>query len=159
MSRNRVIGRNNSIPWHLPADFQWFKRTTMGHVLVMGRKTYLSIGRPLPGRETWVLSRSGFTAPGVRAIRDLAPALDPGDPREIWICGGAEIYRQFLPACDDLFLTVVRRDVEGDAVFPTFEDDFEFVGDVLQDPEFTIRHYRNRRPRPPGGSTSAGAVA
>ena len=71
MSLNRVIGAGNQIPWHLPEDFQWFKQTTTGHVLVMGRKTFASIGRPLPNRETVVLSRSDFQHPGVKTIRSL----------------------------------------------------------------------------------------
>ena len=115
MSLNRVIGRGNSIPWHLPDDFEWFKQTTMGHVLVMGRKTFESIGRPLPGRETIVLTRSGASIAGVRTIGSL-DALGQAndlDGRTVFICGGAQVYAQALGQCSDLFLTRVKRKVEG----------------------------------------------
>src|SRR5579859_5349944 len=101
MSENRVIGQGNQIPWHLPEDFKWFKKMTTGHVLVMGRKTFESIGKPLPNRETIVLSRSGFHYPGVRTIADLRE-LDPArESRRIFICGGAQIYAHALPLCSD----------------------------------------------------------
>jgi len=143
MSENRVIGREGQIPWHLPEDFKWFKQLTMGHVLVMGRKTFESIGRPLPGRETIVLSRSGFTASGVRTIVDIARIDLASDPREIFICGGAEIYAQALPLCSDLYLTIVKRTVEGDAFFPPFEEAFRLHETVMERPEFEVRHYKN----------------
>lgn len=144
MSENRVIGRGNRIPWHLPEDFKWFKETTTGHVLVMGRRTFESIGRPLPGRETIVLSRSGFQHPGVRTVSRLED-LDPAaDPREMFICGGAEIYALALPRCSDLYLTVVKGTVDGDAFMPAFEEGFERVGILRERPEFTVWHFRNR---------------
>ncbi|HNQ88029.1 MAG TPA: dihydrofolate reductase [Verrucomicrobiota bacterium] len=144
MSLNRVMGREGRIPWHLTEDFRWFKRTTLGHVLVMGRRTFESIGRPLPGRETIVLSRSGFRAAGVRVVPDL-DAMDPSaDSREYFICGGAEVYAQALPRCSDLYLTVVRMTVEGDVVFPPFEERFELAGVLLERPEFEVQHWRNR---------------
>lgn len=145
MSLNRVIGRGNRIPWHLPEDFQWFKRTTMGHVLLMGRKTFESIGRPLPGRETVVLSRGQFTAPGVRVVNDPLGLPPEDDPREWFVCGGAEVYRQLLPRCADLLLTLVKQEVpDGDAFFPPFETDFT-LAEVLRDSEaFDIRRYVRR---------------
>ena len=142
MSLNRVIGRDNKIPWHLPEDFKWFKRMTTGQVVVMGRKTFESIGKPLPNRETVILSRSGFSHPGVRTIGDLGQ-LHPGDePREVFICGGAQIYSQALPLCSDLYLTQVKRVVEGDAHFPPFEDQFLPAEVILDSPDFCITHYR-----------------
>ncbi len=145
MSENRVIGHGNKIPWHLPEDFKWFKQTTTGHIIVMGRKTFESIGRPLPNRETIVLSRSEFSHPGVKTIHSLdeLPAL-AGD-RQVFICGGAQIYEQTLPQCSDLYLTLVKRQVDGDAFFPAFEDRFELHAQVLDSPEFKILHYRNRK--------------
>lgn len=142
MSENRVIGNGNRIPWHLPEDFKFFKATTMGHVLVMGRKTFESIGRPLPGRETMVLSRSGFAHPGVRTTRSLdeLPAL--AGTRQVFICGGAEIYRQALPLCADLYLTHVKRTVEGDAFFPPFEELFKPVETLQDNADFRIVRYR-----------------
>lgn len=146
MARNRVIGRDNRIPWHLPADFQWFKRTTLGGILVMGRRTFESIGRPLPGRETIVLSRSRGSIPGVHLAPDL-PHLHArlaDDPRQTWICGGAEIYRLLLPACTELLLSVVHQAPEGDAFFPPFESDFTDAGIVLEEAGFTVHRFLRR---------------
>jgi dihydrofolate reductase len=143
MGENRVIGDGSRIPWHLPEDFKWFKRMTTGHILVMGRKTYESIGRPLPNRETWVLTRQPWSAPGVRVLRAL-DELDPArEPREIFICGGAQVYAQALPRCSDLYLTHVRRAAQGDILFPPFESLFVPVETLQESPDFTIVHYRN----------------
>jgi dihydrofolate reductase len=142
MAENRVIGRGNRIPWHLPEDFKWFKQLTMGHVLVMGRRTFESIGRPLPGRETIVLSRSQFAHPGVRVISGLDQIDPAAEEREIFICGGAEIYALALPLCSDLYLTLVKQSVEGDVFFPPFEGLFRFEKVLLERPEFEVRHYR-----------------
>ncbi len=148
MARNRVIGHANRIPWHLPADFQWFKRTTLGGILVMGRRTYESIGRPLPGRETLVLSRSGTLIPGVRTLASAAElriCLE-GESRQVWICGGAEIYRQLLPCCSELYLSLIDIEPVGDAFFPTFEEDFEPGEEVLREPGFVVHHFRRCPP-------------
>ncbi len=145
MSLNRVIGAGGKIPWHLPEDFKWFKQMTTGHVLVMGRKTFYSIGNPLPNRTTIVLTRANNRIPGVITISNLnqidRKTLALGD-RQIFICGGAEIYRQALPLCSDLFLTLVQRVVEGDTFFPPFEDRFELVREIIDCSEFKILHYR-----------------
>ncbi|HUS35732.1 MAG TPA: dihydrofolate reductase, partial [Verrucomicrobiae bacterium] len=122
MSLNRVIGRGNQIPWHLPEDFKWFKRMTTGHVVVMGRKTFESIGKPLPNRETIVVSRSGFKFPGVRTVTSLEEIDLAKETRDVFICGGGQIYEQALGRCSDLYLTLVKREIEGDAFFPAFED-------------------------------------
>jgi dihydrofolate reductase len=144
MSLNRVIGRANTIPWHLPEDFKWFKKMTTGNVLVMGRKTFESIGKPLPNRTTIVLTRSGRAFPGTVTRVDLNEVLE--DPqwggREIFVCGGAQVYEQALPFCSDLYLTRVNQTVDGDTFFPPFEDGFELVETVTSTPEFTIEHYR-----------------
>jgi len=145
MSLNRVIGCGNKIPWHLPEDFKWFKRMTTGQVVVMGRKTFESIGKSLPDRTTIILSRAGFQYPGVQIEPDLS-AIDPAkELREVFICGGAQVYEQALPLCSDLFLTVVKRYVDGDAFFPAFEDQFVVAEEILDLPEFKITRYRNRR--------------
>ncbi len=168
MSLNRVIGAGNEIPWHLPEDFKWFKHKTTGHIIVMGRKTFESIGKPLPNRTTVVLSRGSFSFPGVTTLGDMSeliawakapspvlrtPSPPPGERdgargqpvrREIFICGGAQIYAQALPQCSDLYLTLVKREVEGDAFFPPFEDRFELAEEIRDTPEFKILHYRNR---------------
>jgi len=144
MSENRVIGQGNRIPWHLPEDFKWFKQVTTGNIIVMGRKTFQSIGRPLPNRETIVLSRSDFAYPGVRTITNLHE-IDPSrESRDIFICGGAEIYAQTLHLCSDLYLTLVKTKVEGDAFFPEFEKLFQLDKILRECPEFEIRHYKKR---------------
>ena len=149
MSLNRVIGAGNRIPWQLPEDFKWFKKMTTGQVIVMGRKTFESLGKPLPNRTTIVLTHSQQPIPGVRTISDLSQ-LDPADPvlagHEIFICGGAQLYQQALPLCSDLYLTLVQRRLEGDTLFPPFEDQFDLVSEVLSRPEFKILHYRARPP-------------
>ena len=144
MSENRVIGNGNKIPWHLPEDFKWFKKMTTGNIIVMGRKTFESIGKPLPNRETVVLSRGQFQYPGVRTISDLSQ-IDPAkEAREVFICGGAQIYEQALPLCSDLYLTLVKRTVDGDAFFPKFEGQFDPMEEILDCAEFKIVRYRNR---------------
>jgi dihydrofolate reductase len=144
MTRNRVIGRAGAIPWHLPEDFRWFKRATMGGALLMGRKTYASIGRPLPGRLSLVVTRGAWpaTGPDVRTVPDLA-TFRPEDyaPRVVWVAGGAEIYRQTLASCEELYLTVLDREADGDTFFPPFEEDFELAEVVLHEPEFEVRRY------------------
>lgn len=141
MSENRVIGNQGDIPWHLPEDFKWFKKTTMGDILVMGRKTYESIGRPLPGRETYVISRSPQTIEGVTCIQSLDTLKELNTEQTIWIAGGGEIYKQMLPRCSDLYLSRVHRTVEGDAYFPEFEDQFKLKEVVHQTEDFTVEHW------------------
>jgi dihydrofolate reductase len=144
MSLNRVIGNGNKIPWHLPEDFKWFKQMTTGHIIVMGRKTFESIGRALPNRTTLVLSRSGFVHPDVRTIQSLREIEPANQSRDVFICGGADVYRQALPLCSDLYLTLVKRTVKGDALFPPFEHQFEPVKVITDNPEFSITHYRSK---------------
>ena len=114
-SDNDVIGRDNALPWHLPADLAYFKRVTMGKPMLMGRKTFESIGRPLPGRRSLVLSRRGFSAPGVESVATVEEALQrvAGAP-ELMIIGGAELFRLAMPRLDHLHLTRVHTRVEGD---------------------------------------------
>lgn len=122
LSSNRVIGRDNALPWHLPEDLRYFKRVTMGKPLLMGRKTFESIGRPLPGRTNIVLSRQpDFQVPGVVAARDPQQALAVARQQqadELMVIGGEAIYRAMLPLAQRLYLTLVHAEVEGDAWFP-----------------------------------------
>jgi dihydrofolate reductase len=123
ISENGVIGRDGGLPWRISSDLRRFKQLTMGHHLVMGRKTFQSIGRTLPGRTTLVLTRNGeFQAPGVIVACDLDEALDycRGDG-EVFIVGGAEVYRQALPRAQRLYLTEVHARVDGDAFFPQLD--------------------------------------
>ena len=143
MSLNRVIGREGKIPWHLPEDFQWFKKMTTGHVVLMGRKTFESLGKPLPNRTNVVLTRRGEIK-DVTTLHDLADLSESRyAPREIFVIGGAEIYAQLLPRCRELYLSVVQREVAGDAFFPPFEESFELIDVPLRSAEFEVRHYRN----------------
>ncbi len=145
MSLNRVIGCGNKIPWHIPEDFKWVKENTLGHVIVMGRKTFESIGRPLPRRENIVLSQQTLKIPGVTIIHSLNELEGIESEKEIWILGGAEIYRQTLPHCSDLYLSVIKREVEGDTFFPPFEDTFELKEIIREELDFRIEHYVNER--------------
>lgn len=173
-----MIGQGNKIPWYLPEDFRWFKEMTMGHVIVMGRKTFESLGKPLPNRKNLVLTRhleqlnknhpkfcfrewrgeSGQMPPyqfnfskfnenektEILVATSLAK-LDPMDfPSKVIICGGAQIYEQALFRCSDLYLTIVKRIVGGDAFFPAFEDRFQAVEEMRDCAEFKIIHFRNR---------------
>jgi len=144
MAANRVIGADGKIPWHLPEDLRWFKELTMGGTLLMGRVTYDSIGRPLPGRETVVMSRAaGLQIPGLQVIRDLSGLQSAKIKGEVFVVGGAEIYRATLPYCRDLYLTEVLRDVEGDRRMPVFEDIFRFSSLLRETPDLRIVHYVN----------------
>jgi dihydrofolate reductase len=123
MAENRVIGCQGKIPWHIKEELQFFKKTTLGHVLVMGRKTFESIGRALPGRTTWVLTRSTWTHPEIQVCRSLDEVTaEPG--QTIFVAGGGEVYAQALARCDELILTVVRGKPDGEVYFPAFEDGF-----------------------------------
>lgn len=123
LAANRTIGINNSLPWRLPEDLKYFKSLTLGHHILMGRKTYESIGKPLPGRTTVIITRGNFPAPdGVKIAHSLREAIDVcGDDQEIFFVGGAELYTQALPLADRLYLTEIQAEVEGDAWFPAFD--------------------------------------
>lgn len=133
MARNNVIGRDNAMPWHLPDDLRYFKRMTLGKPVIMGRKTFASIGRPLPGRPNIVVTRNtGFSAEGIHVVHSLDDALDLGqrllaelgqEDGELMLVGGAELYAQALPLATRLYLTEVHGEPEGDARFPAIDPD------------------------------------
>jgi dihydrofolate reductase len=121
---NLVIGREGSMPWHLPEDLAHFKATTMGHTMVMGRKTYDSIGRALPGRRTIVITRQdGWHAPSVEVAHSLPEALALAGPADVFVVGGSDVYRQAMPFADQMLLTEIEQSPEGDAFFPTYSPD------------------------------------
>ena len=123
MAKNRVIGRNNTIPWHIPGEQQRFKALTMGHTLIMGRRTFESIGRALPGRKTVIISRNPkYQAKGCLTATSLisALALCP-ETEKIFIAGGGEIYREGLELAEAIYLTVLDRSLAGDTLFPEFD--------------------------------------
>jgi dihydrofolate reductase len=123
MGRNRVIGKDNQLVWHLPADLRHFKETTIGKPVIMGRKTFESVGKSLPGRTTVVVTRRvDFVAPGCLLAGSLEQALElvSSEP-EILIAGGGEIYRQAIPVCDRMYITIIEHEFEGDTFFPEFD--------------------------------------
>ncbi len=123
MAKNRTIGVNNALPWRCPEDLKHFKTLTMGHHMIMGRKTFDSIGKPLPGRTTVVVSRNAeLKIEGCVIAHSLQKAIAActGDP-EIFVVGGAELYQQAISLVDTLYITEIQQDVEGDAHFPEFD--------------------------------------
>ena len=122
LAENRVIGRDNALPWRLPADLKRFRRLTTGHAVVLGRKNYESIGRPLPDRRNIIVTRNrAYAAPGCDVVHSLEAALQlAANDSEIFIIGGAELYQQTLSRADRLYLTLVHATVAGDTFFPAF---------------------------------------
>ncbi|EPB4934897.1 type 3 dihydrofolate reductase, partial [Vibrio fluvialis] len=120
MASDRIIGKDNQMPWHLPADFVWFKRCTMGKPVVMGRKTYQSIGRPLPGRQNIVISRDPhLVIEGVDVVTSIDAALNKAEAaQEVMIIGGGSIYAECLPRADKLYVTLIDAHLDGDTQFP-----------------------------------------
>ncbi|NIY87545.1 type 3 dihydrofolate reductase [Vibrio campbellii] len=127
MADNRIIGKDNQMPWHLPADFAWFKRCTMGKPVVMGRKTYESIGRPLPGRLNIVISRdASLSIEGVTTVTSIEQALEvAGEVEEVMIIGGGAIYAACLPMANKLYVTHIEAEIEGDTQFPDWGNEFK----------------------------------
>jgi dihydrofolate reductase len=123
MAENRVIGRENRLPWRLSADLRRFKSLTMGKPVIMGRKTYESIGKPLPGRSNIVVTRDpDYRAPGCRVVHSLEQALEAAAGHdEVMVIGGAELYRQTLERAERMYLTLVKTEVDGDALFPDIQ--------------------------------------
>lgn len=120
---NRIIGKDNDMPWHLPADLAYFKKTTLGKPIIMGRKTYESIGRPLPGRQNIVISRdNNYQAVGVDSVTSVEEALTlAGNVEEIMVIGGGAIYAHCLPFANRLYITHIKADIEGDTQFPNYD--------------------------------------
>ena len=127
-SKNMAIGKANSLPWRLPDDLKRFKKLTTGHPIIMGRKTYQSINRPLPDRTNIVVTRDmGLEIPGCVVVHSAAEAIKKAqefDQEEIFIIGGAEIYKETLPLADRLYVTIVDMYVDGDAFFPEYSNIF-----------------------------------
>lgn len=188
MSKNRVIGNGDAIPWRIPDEFRWFRRKTLGSVLIMGRRTFESLPKPLDGRITIVLTgdpeklrrdedtngpfaeavigaeahRSAAVtqldlpriSPGraeVRFARSMESLERAGITERAWLCGGARMYEQFLGRCSELFLSVIDREVEGDAFFPPFEHLFELAGVEAEFPEFRVLRYVRNEERDAAG--------
>ena len=126
MAENRVIGRDNDLPWDLPSEHRRFREITMGHPVIMGRKTFESIGHPLPGRKNIIIAtQQGFSPAGCTVVKDLQAALAACDGAdEAFICGGESVFREAMPLADRIYLTIVDEEFDGDAFFPEIPDDF-----------------------------------
>lgn len=132
MDRNGLIGRGGGLPWHLPADLAHFRRTTMGHPVVMGRKTFESLGRPLAGRRNVVLTRNpAFCPAGAETVHDPRDVLDRFASEPFFVIGGAQVYRLFLPQADRLYVTRIDHEFEGDEHFPDVDwNEWRLVSDT-----------------------------
>lgn len=133
ISQNHQIGINHQMPWHLPEDLAYFKEVTSHYTILMGRKTYESIGRPLPNRRNIILTRNqNFSAPGVEVLHTFKEALALCTSLdEVFIIGGGEIYKAFMPYADRLYLTLIHQCVTGDTSFPAFENEFKCISSVV----------------------------
>jgi dihydrofolate reductase len=123
MDKHRVIGKNNQLPWHLPADLKFFKKVTMGHSIIMGRKTHESIGKPLPGRENVIVTRNlNYHSDGCLVLHSVEELLQyaQGKQEEVFVIGGAELFKEVFPYTDRLYLTQIDEEFEGDTYFPEF---------------------------------------
>ncbi len=156
VAQNGVIGRNNQLPWRLAEDLQFFKQATLGHPIVMGRKTYQSIGRPLPGRRNLVVTRDLQNAiEGVELCDSLENALTrcaPGD--EVFVIGGAGLFTEALRWADRLLITEIARSYQGDTYFPSIPGDFKETSRTeshsAADPTLAFAFVEYRRPKPEG---------
>lgn len=152
MDKNRLIGRENGLPWHLPEDFKHFKAVTMGKSVIMGRKTFESIGKPLPGRKNLVISRNGFTAAGILVFPDIDQAIAAAGDGEVMVIGGASLYQQLIDRADRMYLTHVDAECDGDAWFPQINPENwivvssqNFAADDRNNYDFTIKEYHRKK--------------
>ncbi len=138
MARNGVIGKDNKLPWHFPEDLKQFKKLTLGSTVIMGRKTFESIGKPLPGRKNFVISRTMNTRDGIHVFNSIGNAIGAVSTENAFVIGGAEIYQETMPWIDGIYLTRIEQDYEGDAYYPEIPDDFE---------EIEIQDLREKAPK------------
>jgi len=153
IAQNNVIGKDNKLVWHMTADMRFFKNTTMGHTLIMGRKTFESFGKPLPGRKSIVITRQKhWKYEGVTVVHSLEGAIKvaPKD-EEVFIIGGAEIYRQAMPFCKKMYITIIHYDFEGDTHFPPVDfsqwnliSDKKHLADEKNPYDFSFRVYERK---------------
>ncbi|NQX68689.1 dihydrofolate reductase [Paenibacillus alba] len=140
MDRNRAIGLNNTLPWHLPADLKFFKAVTLGHPILMGRKTYDSIGKPLPGRRNIILTQNpAFQAEGCEVVHSVQEAVEAFQDQELFVIGGAEIFRIFSEAVDRMYITFIEHEFEAD----TYISELDLSQWSLQSSEQGERNEKN----------------
>jgi len=149
MASNRVIGKNGQLPWHLPEDLKFFKELTSGHAVIMGRKTFDSIGRPLPKRKNIIISKSLQRAHAgtslVNSIEEIFSA-NLGVTGDLYVIGGAQVYESLMPHISELFLSYIHKEYSGDTTFPEFENKFGDYKQVKQFDQFEVRHYKRSLP-------------
>lgn len=143
IAENRVIGRDGDLPWRLPGDLKWFKKITLGHTLLMGRKTWESLPNALPGRQNWVLSTNAKSKEGMRVFRSLEEIKEQLMPDQtLFIIGGGELYSLALPLCHEIYLTEVHQKIpDGDTFFPEYKFDFQPVETLEKNDDFTLRRW------------------
>lgn len=146
MSANRVIGRDGKLPWHYPEDLKFFKKTTLGHPVLMGRATFDSIlsaiGKPLPGRQNIVLSRTLEPREGVTILRELSELRETCESNAtVFVIGGAQIFAELLPRCDGFYLTHIAKEFEGDVFLPPFEHLFRLKEVIDTSGDLEFRYY------------------
>lgn len=154
--QNRVIGKNNAMPWHIPEELAYFKKMTMGKAIIMGRKTYDSIGRPLPGRKMIVVTRNkDYVEEGVTVVHNLDDAIEIAQDyaEEVMVIGGAEIFRLALTVAERLYITFIHKSYEGDVYFPTYGTEWKLVStsdEIIsqEGTEFTYLIYEKKVKRP-----------
>ena len=146
MDKNRLIGKDNDLPWRLPADLAYFKKVTMGHPIIMGRKTFEAIGKPLPGRRNIIVTRNEqYKQPGCEVLYSIGDIYKVGDGiEEVFVIGGAEIFKEVLPMMDRLYVTYIDEEFEGDTYFPNINDNEWRI--ISEEPGITDKknpyHYR-----------------
>jgi len=144
VAENGIIGNGLQIPWHISEDFKHFKATTMGGVVVMGRRTWESLGgKPLSGRENVVMTSKGGEIEGARVVKSLDELVETysTDPRTVWICGGANLYKQALKLCDEIIMSRVKLSPAGDVYFPDISNDFAESQIILESEKFDVIKY------------------
>lgn len=144
MTPSRIIGKGNDLPWHLPEDLKQFKRLTTGNAILMGRKTWDSIGRPLPKRRSIVISRQPLEIDGADVIQNPSELLNLKIDTKVYLIGGAQIYDLMLPYCKGIYLTQLKKEYEGDVRFPEFEDRFKAGEIEFKNEDFEVRYWENQ---------------
>jgi dihydrofolate reductase len=146
VSQNGVIGKQGDLPWRIPGELKWFKKITMGHIIVMGRKTWDSLPGALPGRENWILSRSNLSSENCRTFNSFKQIEKEAGDRTVFIIGGGEIYSSFISKCEELFITEVQQFIkDGDVFFPTFKKQFECVENLEENEEFILGRWIKKK--------------
>ena len=146
VSLNGVIGIKGDLPWRIPGELKWFKKITMGHIIVMGRKTWDSLPGLLPGRENWILSRSTHSIENTKVFTSFDEVEKTAGDRTVFIIGGGEIYSAFLSRCEDIYLAEVQQIIQGgDAFFPSYQNSFHCTETLEKNEDFTIGKWRRNQ--------------